>query len=444
MKEFATTKKEVRDVIVTEGFNPTFNVPGNEAFNVEADPFINQLTDAIATLASSLVISQETSIKNSLTPANVGIALGEKPKDASVSQGFISFQGTVSTLIPQNSLVSINGLLYNTLAGAVVNNTSIPISNIATDGLGTITVTTASNDNFASKLLFSISGVSTPAYNISNALITVTGEKTFTYQKLVTPAGNISGSGLITGTLLSVEVKSQEFGLKVNVDRDVEVKLNTPIVGINSSGYVQYTKISGGAEAETKSEFNARMLVKFTTPDTGSNYQTVINAALSVPGVTRAWIQEYVNSVEVGGEVRVRFVLDGKPITIFPDAAEKTAVRNAVLPFISAGIPLSLVVADGPQNKPYTIAFAGIPVGINDAVLGGIIRADLKTLFNTTQYNSDLALWEIQGVISDAFKKDGRASSAQIQAVLTSTVITIPPTPTDDFLATIGTITGIV
>lgn len=107
---------------------------------------------------------------------------------------------------------------------------SLAIASIASDGARTVTVQTSVNHNLADGLKVNIINVSNSEFNITNALVTVTGEKTFTCQKQVPVSSDNTGS--VSFTRISIEVISNNKGANTVLDRGSEVVLLSPIPGI--------------------------------------------------------------------------------------------------------------------------------------------------------------------------------------------------------------------
>ena len=141
-------------------------------------------------------------------------------------------------------------------------------------------------------------------------------------------------------------VMAEETGQGGNCAAGTLLRLDSPIVGVNSTVTVTAGEISGGAEAESDDALRARLLARIKEPPMGGAAHDYIAWALEVPGVTRAWCYPE----EMGlGTVTVRFVRDNDA-NIIPDANEVAAVQahiEARKPvtahlFVAAPIPVPI------------------------------------------------------------------------------------------------------
>lgn len=123
-----------------------------------------------------------------------------------------------------------------------------------------------------------------------------------------------------------VNVVALEAGANSNLGAGETLTLESPIVGVDSDATVDSQGISGGSDEETDEELRARLLQRLRDPPTGGSDQDYIAWALSIAGVTRAWVFRHENGL---GTVTVRFVRDND-VPIFPDAGEVTTVQDYI------------------------------------------------------------------------------------------------------------------
>jgi len=108
-----------------------------------------------------------------------------------------------------------------------------------------------------------------------------------------------------------------------NVGPHENLTIETPIPGANSTVATNQTEITGGFDEESTEDFRARYLLRRRNPPRGGSNTDYEYWALSVPGVTRAWVYPH----ELGlGTVVVRFVNDSAT-PIFPDSALISSVQ---------------------------------------------------------------------------------------------------------------------
>lgn len=84
------------------------------------------------------------------------------------------------------------------------------------------------------------------------------------------------------------------------------MSLGTGISGVASTGAVS-AALTGGGDAETDPELRTRMLAAYAAPAQGGALGDYVAWALSVPGVTRAWVQP---NAMGPGTVTVLFMMD--------------------------------------------------------------------------------------------------------------------------------------
>ena len=162
----------------------------------------------------------------------------------------------------------------------------------------------------------------------------------------VTATGN-NGSSILAGTVLRIDAATSYVvttgqvissgtatlpvaavlaGAAGNLPEDATLTFETPVPGVSSTATVATGGITGGVDQEGTEEVRDRLLLRLREPPTGGAEQDYIAFALAVAGVTRAWVFPH----ELGlGTVVVRFVLDGDPVSIIPDAGEVAAVQAA-------------------------------------------------------------------------------------------------------------------
>ena len=99
------------------------------------------------------------------------------------------------------------------------------------------------------------------------------------------------------------------------------LSFETPIAGVDTD--VTAGEISGGNDEETVEAFRARLIQRLREPPQGGADHDYIAWALSVPGVTRAWVFPHEDGL---GTVTVRFVRDDDPDFI-PSAPEVAEVQ---------------------------------------------------------------------------------------------------------------------
>lgn len=130
---------------------------------------------------------------------------------------------------------------------------------------------------------------------------------------------------IVSGTA-SVPVIADDAGQDGNLASGEILSLESPIVGVDTDATVDTNGITGGTDEETTEELRVRLLQRLRTPPAGGSDQDYEAWALSIAGVTRAWVYRHENGL---GTVTVRFVRDND-VSIFPDAGEVTTVADYI------------------------------------------------------------------------------------------------------------------
>lgn len=396
-------------------FETQFNT-SDVVIDVDNDPYIREFFMANAVLFAqndeSLLILQNEQFDH----INWGNIFNISRNPASPSNGFVSFQGTAGATILQGTLLkSSAGLIYQTLTTESSIAKSLTITSISSDGAGTITVGTSINHNLSDGLKVDITSVANTNFNTANALVTVTGETTFTYQKQV-PASS-DNTGAVNFTLISIEIISNDKGANTILDRGSEIVLLSPISGIGNSGFVQYTKVLGGTDTESDDDYRSRIKEQIQNPITYYNDATIISTAKKLAGTTRVFVKG------AYGETIVRHLRDNDP-NPFPDAQANTNLKNYLLSTIyPVGYSPNDLNVSAPTPKSYTITIGYITTGFNDAQMQGLITTEIQNLFKKSTYEKPVSNISILSAINSGVQKDGRITDPNEYDLITNSVV---------------------
>lgn len=121
----------------------------------------------------------------------------------------------------------------------------------------------------------------------------------------------------------AVSVEAVEAGDAGNLDEAEALSFESPVAGVDSAVTVASGGLAGGHDEEDTEGTRDRLLLRLREPPTGGSDQDYEGWALSVAGVTRAWVYRHENGL---GTVVVRFVMD-EEVDIFPDAPDVAAVQ---------------------------------------------------------------------------------------------------------------------
>ena len=168
---------------------------------------------------------------------------------------------------------------------------------------------------------------------------------------------------------LTVPVAMSTTGAAGNVPLGALAELSSPVLGVQSSGQVT-AAFTGGADAEDEESFRSRVLTAYRTAGRNGWAQDYIDWALSVPGVTRAWV----NPDGFGAGTVVLYVMmeDGNGNGGFPvgengaagadhryPAATGDQLRVADLIYEEQPVT-ALVIVCGPVPQPVDFVISGL------------------------------------------------------------------------------------
>lgn len=116
-------------------------------------------------------------------------------------------------------------------------------------------------------------------------------------------------------------------GAAGNADAGVQVAIETPIPGVDSSATVAAGGLGAGTDTEGDESLRARFLARIQESPHGGAEHDYVAWAKEVAGVTRAWVFPG----ELGaGTVSVRFVRDNDEGSIIPSAPEVQEVQDYI------------------------------------------------------------------------------------------------------------------
>ena len=295
---------------------------------------------------------------------------------ATSGSGNVVATGTATTTIPLGTtFVTSDGKLYDSDSAAVITATVLAITSITRSGT-TATVTTTSNHGLANNVTPTIAGANETQYNVSNAVITVTGLNTFTYEVTGSPATPATGTITASHTSIPVSVTAQDFGANTNQAAGTELTLQSPIVGVDDEVNVDYGEIGGGTNQEVDSELKLRLLDRIQNPIAHFNVAEITAVAKTVAGVTRVFVQEVTPAL---GQVTIYFMRDNdtNPIPSGAEVADVDAVIQAIRP---ANTSAANVIVNAPTGVSTDFTFTALSP--NTSTMQTAISANLRQFFD--------------------------------------------------------------
>lgn len=172
----------------------------------------------------------------------------------------------------------------------------------------------------------------------------------------------------------TVGVISLLAGLNNNTATGQNLSMVSPISGVSGVVTVASGGLAGGADTESDANLRSRLMLRLSTPPQGGARNDYLQWALSVAGVTRAWVYPLNQGA---GTVGVTFVTDGEASPI-PSAQKVTEVQN----YINARRPVTAnVTVFAPTPQPLNLA---ITISPNTQAVKDAVVAELKDLFSRT------------------------------------------------------------
>jgi len=347
----------------------------------------------------------------------------------SISDGYISAIGTLSTIIPLGTQFSINGNIYTSKADATIISNAITVT--ITRSSSTATVTTLSTHPFATGMSIIMSGAGQAEYNGTFTILS-TGLTSFTYTVSGSPATPATGTITATCNIANIEIQSNSTGSTQNLNSGDTVSLVNNIAGVNSTSYVQYSGITGGTDIEDFYSWRDRVHLAYTSPITNYNVANITATAKSISGVTKVWVYPITPAV---GQCTVYFIR-GNDANIIPTAPEIVTVKTAISTLLSANDSTSDLFIYAPT--PVSTAFAFTAISPDTAAMRQSIIDNLNQLFSE---NADIGVTIKADRYKTAIYNAYDANTGLNLASYTLTSPSVDITLTSGQLATLGNVT---
>lgn len=190
-----------------------------------------------------------------------------------------------------------------------------------------------------------ILGLGTPNKVYPAGIRFVTGDVVFVS---VSPASASPNGGV------AFTVEAQASGAATNRDADGVLALADPVLWPDLGGEwtVSAAGLGGGADREDMESLRARILFRKRNPPGGGRLTDYEDAALSVPGVVKAWA---FRQPLAPGFIALFFLFKGRP-NLIPTSGDVVAVQAAIDAKRLIRIDDNVVVAPTPEPLDLTIA----------------------------------------------------------------------------------------
>lgn len=188
---------------------------------------------------------------------------------------------------------------------------------------------------------------------------------------------SVDADGTVASGSVSVTITAVTAGADTNASGGRALTLVSPVDGIQSSGAVDSSGLSGGADIESLQALLTRLEKRVRTTPQGGNATDWEQWTLQVSGNTRVWVED----LWIGaGSVGIFFMRDGQA-NPFPTQTDIDTTYNSLLPKKPAGI----VGADGlvvlaPTAHAVDIA---IQLNPNTSAVQTAVSSALTDLFRT-------------------------------------------------------------
>ena len=268
----------------------------------QSDPFVkNHWLLAIVTANSNRVFDFYLQLKQAILAlfpdttygqylTRWAAIFGKSLNPATKASGNVVATGTSGHTIPAGTTFVITSATYTSTFLSTISENEISISSLVTSG-STATATTTEDHGLGNNIPVSILGSNQSEYNVANTEITIISPNEFTYQIQGTPVSPATGTILATYTSASIPVESDEFGLDKNLDAGTNLRLQSPIAGVNSQVSVDFNTLGGATDIETEDSLRERLLERIRNPLAQFNAFNIVDKAREIPGVTRVFVK---------------------------------------------------------------------------------------------------------------------------------------------------------
>lgn len=186
-----------------------------------------------------------------------------------------------------------------------------------------------------------------------------------------------TGTSPVTAVLPDISTDVTGGGTAGNADAGTILTLDVNVSGINSQ-LTLITAATGGADIEDEEDFRSRGLFAFQNPPQGGSDADYKQWALSVPGVTRAWVKRRIVGA---GTVGVYIMCDNNSNKGFPVGTDGISQLESWGAIKATGDQLSVADYIYPLQTDTAIVYVCSPVKkVINFVISGISSADSTTV----------------------------------------------------------------
>lgn len=326
-----------------------------------------------------------------------GEVFGVSRLTANEAQGNVVFNGTIGTLIAEDTqLSSTNGDLYIVDADALVAEEVKTV--ILLERTGQIAKATFTDPHgIASGIIFTISGADQSEYN-GEFTATAISETEIEYTIVGTPVTPATGTIIATLDIVTVFAISVESSGSVNRDSGASFSLSSPIIGIQEPGRADFLGVTGGSDQEDVEDFRARIIFERSGFEALFNDEQIEQQAKTVPGVTRVFVKKITPEV---GQVTILFLRDDDPASIIPGAGELEDVKDALILILPATTSEDDVFVQAPT--PIDVDFTFTELTPDTPEMRNVIQSNLAAFFiDDVKFETTILSSQFNSVIANS------------------------------------------
>jgi len=231
-----------------------------------------------------LPISSTDIIEN----ANWGYLKNTNIKSASKALGGVAVNGEIATEIPVGTLLMYGDSEYETiLDNYSVQEFVLNVEFFTKEG-DELVIQTFVKHSLAKGINVIVAGFDQEVFNGAHSVYDVRSNTVFSF--FIDTAEKPTGTGqTVVSNFAVMIVQSKEAGLDYDLPNGADLAFVSPITDIDSTAFVQYDGVSGGANDETADEYHQRVLYALSHPAAEFTAYWYIKKLLTIPGITRAW-----------------------------------------------------------------------------------------------------------------------------------------------------------
>lgn len=310
---------------------------------------------------------------------------------ATAATGKIAITGLAGSLVLEGTEFQSGGEYFALQDGVGVAAQTINAESLQRIG-DTAIFTTGSDHYLATGMEVVVSGADQDDYN-GTVEVNVTGAREFTYSVDGSAATPATGAPIAAIAMGVGTVTSTTKGQAANVDAGNTIAMVSPISGVDTSAFVTWGGIAGGADIEGVEAFRDRILEALANDRGMFNSAEIVQTAKTVPGVTRVFVKEAAINPPAGdpieGQVRIAFLRDGDADP-FPKPQAVEDVRSAILLIKPAHVATDDVDVRAPDADPIDFTFSSISP--DTGTMRQAIENQLKQFFaEEPEYETALA-----------------------------------------------------